>query len=47
MYNKSVIVGRLGANPDIRYTPGGKTVASFSVATTETWKDKGTGERKE
>jgi single-strand DNA-binding protein len=38
--NKVIIVGRLGQNPEIRYTPSGAAVANFSVATSETWNDK-------
>jgi len=45
--NKVILVGNLGKDPDIRYTPGGAAVASFSVATTESWKDKQTGEKVE
>ena len=47
MYNKSVIIGRLGRDPDIRFTGEGKAVANLAAATTETWKDKDSGERKE
>jgi len=45
--NKVIIVGRLGQDPEVRYTPDGTAVANFSVATSEEWKDKGTGEKKE
>jgi single-strand DNA-binding protein len=45
--NKVIIVGRLGKDPEVRYTPDGTAVAKFSVATSEEWKDKGTGEKKE
>ncbi|OQY45083.1 MAG: hypothetical protein B6240_09330 [Desulfobacteraceae bacterium 4572_87] len=45
--NKVILVGNLGADPEVRYTPSGVAVANFSVATTETWKDKSTGEKKE
>ncbi len=38
--NKVIIVGRLGANPEVRYTPGGQAVATMSVATSENWTDK-------
>jgi single-strand DNA-binding protein len=38
--NKVILVGRLGQNPEVRYTPGGAAVANFSVATNETWNDK-------
>jgi single-strand DNA-binding protein len=41
--NKCIIIGSLGGDPDIKYTPGGKAVASFSVATSEEWKSKETG----
>jgi single-strand DNA-binding protein len=47
MINKAIIVGRLGKDPEIRYTPGGLAVANFSVATSEKWKDKQSGEMKE
>ncbi|MDY6856735.1 MAG: single-stranded DNA-binding protein [Thermodesulfobacteriota bacterium] len=45
--NKSIIVGRLGRDPELKYTSDGKAVANFSVATSEDWKDKNTGEKKE
>lgn len=45
--NKVIIVGNLGADPETRYTQGGDAIANFSVATTESWKDKSTGEKKE
>lgn len=45
--NKVFIVGNLGKDPEIRYTQSGSAVASFSVATSESWKDKNTGEKKE
>src|ERR1700689_3901615 len=38
--NKVIIVGRLGGDPEVRYTPGGQAVAKLSVATSENWKDK-------
>jgi single-strand DNA-binding protein len=38
--NKVILVGRLGQNPEVRYTPSGSAVANFSVATNETWTDK-------
>lgn len=38
--NKVLLIGRLGGNPEIRYTPGGAAVANFSVATNEVWNDK-------
>ena len=45
--NKVIIIGNLGKDPEIRSFPNGGRVANFSVATSETWKDKATGERKE
>ncbi len=45
--NKVIIIGRLGRDPEMRYTPDGTAVANFSVATSETWTDKQTGEKKE
>lgn len=45
--NKVILVGNLGADPELRYTTSGDAVANISVATTDTWKDKATGEKKE
>jgi len=45
--NKVILVGNLGRDPDVKYTPGGKAVARLSVATTDTWKDAKSGERQE
>jgi len=45
--NKVIIVGRLGRDPEVRYTPDGTAVANFSVATSQEWKDKNSGEKKE
>ena len=45
--NKVILVGRLGKDPEVRNLESGATVANFSMATTETYKDKTTGERKE
>lgn len=45
--NKVIIVGNLGKDPETRYMPNGDAVCNFSVATTETWKDKNSGEKKE
>lgn len=45
--NKVIIVGHLGQDPEVRYMPDGTPVANFSIATSETWKDKQTGEKKE
>jgi single-strand DNA-binding protein len=44
--NKAIILGRLGRDPEIRYTESGQAVCNFSVATSERWKDKD-GEKKE
>lgn len=44
--NKVIMIGRLGADPEVRYTPAGSTVANFSVATNTAWKDKD-GNKKE
>lgn len=38
--NKVILLGRLGADPEVRYTAGGMAVAKFNLATSETWKDK-------
>ena len=45
--NKVIVVGNLGKDPETRFLPDGKAVCSFSVATTDTWKDKTSGEKKE
>lgn len=45
--NKAIIVGNVGKDPEIRRTQDGKAIANLSVATSETWRDKATGERKE
>lgn len=45
--NKVILIGNLGADPEIRYMPNGDPVATFNIATTDTWKDKQTGEKKE
>ncbi|WP_126446681.1 single-stranded DNA-binding protein [Sulfuricystis multivorans] len=45
--NKVILVGNLGADPEIRYLPNGDAVTNIRLATTESWKDKNTGERKE
>lgn len=45
--NKVILVGRLGKDPEVRYTPSGVAVANFSMATSEEWKDKDTGDKKE
>jgi single-strand DNA-binding protein len=38
--NKVILIGNLGADPEVRYTPSGKAVANFRIATTEQWKNK-------
>ena len=45
--NKVLLIGRLGADPEIKQMVNGKSVARFSLATSNTWKDKNTGEKKE
>lgn len=45
--NKVILVGNLGRDPEIRYTPNGVAVATFSIATSEEWKDRETGEKQE
>ncbi len=45
--NKVILVGNLGADPEIRRTSDGRPVANLRVATSESWKDKATGERRE
>ena len=45
--NKVLLIGRLGADPEIKQMVNGKNVAKLSVATSQSWKDKSTGERKE
>ena len=45
--NKVILVGRLGRDPEVRYTPSGATVANFSIATSDEWKDKETGQKQE
>jgi len=45
--NKVILVGNLGRDPEIRRTQDGRPIANLSVATSESWRDKATGERKE
>ncbi len=45
--NKVILVGNLGKDPESRYMPNGDAVVNITLATTDTWKDKGTGEKKE
>lgn len=45
--NRAILLGNVGRDPEVRTTTNGDKVASFSLATSESWKDKATGERKE
>ena len=45
--NKVILVGNLGADPEVRRTQDGRPIVNLRIATTESWRDKGTGERKE
>ena len=45
--NKVILVGNLGQDPDVKYTPGGAAVTTLSIATSESWKDKDTGNDQE
>jgi len=45
--NKVILVGNLGADPEVKYTAGGTAIGTLSVATSESWKDKQTGEQQE
>src|SRR5262245_36498665 len=45
--NKVILVGNLGRDPEVRRTQAGRPIVNFSVATSDTWRDKATGERKE
>jgi len=45
--NKVILLGHLGQNPDLRYTSSGEPVVNLSLATSETWKDRATGEKRE
>ncbi|EKD74303.1 MAG: Single-stranded DNA-binding protein [uncultured bacterium] len=45
--NKVILIGNLGRDPEVRYTPNGLAVANISIATTEAWKDKQSGENQE
>lgn len=46
-FNKVILIGNLGKDPELKFLPSGKPVANFSIATSEKWKDKSTGETKE
>ncbi len=45
--NKVILVGNLGRDPETRYAPNGEAVSNITIATTDNWKDRTTGERKE
>ncbi len=45
--NKVILIGRLGKDPEVRSTQGGGKIVSFSLATSDQWTDKASGERKE
>ncbi len=45
--NKVILIGNLGADPEVRYMPGGDAVANLRIATTDSWKDRQTGEKQE
>ncbi|WP_078122165.1 single-stranded DNA-binding protein [Thiosocius teredinicola] len=45
--NKVILIGNLGQDPEVRYMPNGGAVCNITVATSETWKDKNTGENQE
>jgi single-strand DNA-binding protein len=45
--NKVILVGNLGKDPEVRYSPNGGAVANITLATSESWKDKNTGEKQE
>ena len=45
--NKVILVGNLGRDPEVRYTPSGDSITNTTIATTDAWKDKQTGEKKE
>ena len=47
MVNKVILVGNLGREPEVRYTPDGKAITNIALATSDSWKDKNTGERKD
>jgi single-strand DNA-binding protein len=45
--NKVILIGNCGKDPEMRYSPSGLAIATFSMATSESWKDKDTGDKKE
>lgn len=45
--SKTILIGNLGGDPEVRYMPNGNAVCNFSLATTEKWKDKQSGQQQE
>ena len=45
--NKVILLGRLGQDPELKYTPSGAAVCNFSLATSESWNDKNSGQKQE
>ncbi|USQ14049.1 single-stranded DNA-binding protein [Legionella lytica] len=45
--NKVILIGNVGVDPDVRYLPNGNAVTTLSIATSESWKDKNTGEKQD
>ncbi|MEK9942327.1 MAG: single-stranded DNA-binding protein, partial [Gammaproteobacteria bacterium] len=45
--NKAIVVGNLGRDPEVRYSANGNAIANVTLATTDSWKDKQSGERQE
>ncbi len=45
--NRAILIGNLGKDPEVKFMPNGDAVCNFSIATSESWKDKNTGEKKE
>lgn len=45
--NKVILIGNLGRDPEVRFTPSGQAVANFSIATSESWTDKSSGQKQE
>jgi single-strand DNA-binding protein len=45
--NKTILIGNVGKDPEVRYTPSGSAICNISVATTRSWKDKTSGEKQE
>ena len=45
--NKAILIGNLGRDPEVRYSPDGAAVCNISIATTSSWKDKSSGEKRE